>query len=207
MCTDELQTSDPATTAFPASAATPGQGESRGAFARFREWVATVGKSETPRPELPEKLPGWMQDYTTLRAEGWTWRQAVYIAWAASPSVDRWPENLEALASQVLGCSARVVRKWREKNPAIDERAGRLASDTFMHVRRDVIDAVADVATRHEFKAYNHQRMVLEITGDYNPKKQIAHTGAGGGPVKVDFGMTDLDDEQLEQLIRNLQQG
>src|SRR5512136_2946829 len=96
-------------TAFPAPQQTPGQPKSREAFAEFED-----------HHESAE----WWADYTHLRNEGFTWRIAVYIAWASSPLKQRWPATLKDLATKVLGLkSDKVIYKWRKMSPEIDRRA------------------------------------------------------------------------------------
>ncbi|RPI64255.1 MAG: hypothetical protein EHM48_01150 [Planctomycetaceae bacterium] len=151
-----------------------------------------------------------MDDYLALRAEGWTWRKAALIAWSASPTKDRWPASQSELATQVLGLrSDRTIRKWREKDPGIDERISRAMVEPLMRHRRDVIDALVFVAKTEDPKAHPDRRMFLEMTGDYKPKGQMALTGENGGPVQhqgaSDFD--DLSDAELDQAILNMTGG
>lgn len=208
-------------TAFPASEMTPGQAESRSAFARFREWVQAVqtqdGKStELPRMMAPQRAgvsilegkPDWLSDYLALRAEGWTWRKAAFIAWASSPTRGRWPESQEELARLVLGLrSDRTIRKWRETDSTVQECIERMKIEPLLIHRRDVLDALVRVASDPDPKAHPDRRMFLEITGDYKPKGQVALTNPSGGPLQLEQvnEFTDLDDEQLEHVISNLQ--
>ena len=208
-------------TAFPASEMTPGQAESRSAFARFREWVMAVQTQDGKSTELPRVMaaqkpgvsilneqPDWLTDYLALRAEGWTWRKAAYIAWASSPTHRRWPESQEELARLVLGLrSDRTIRKWRETDPAVQECIERMKIEPLLIHRRDVLDALVTVASDPDPKAHPDRRMFLEITGDYKPKGQVALTNPSGGPLQLEQvnEFTDLDDEQLEHVIANLQ--
>lgn len=207
--------------AFPASIANPGQPESRKAYARFREWkdgiVTEDGKAlDLPKVMLAHKAgsgildtpPIWFAEYDELRAEGWDWRKAAYIAWAASPTVNRWPDNQKELATLVLGLkSDRTIRKWRESDPRIDDRVGKLmVSPLFAH-KRDVIDALVQVASSPDPKAHPDRRMFLEMTGDYKPKGQIALSNPDGGPVQLEAvsDFEDLEDTDLDRLIDNLE--
>lgn len=179
-------------TAFPASETTPGQAESRSARLQFLE-----KKGECP----------WWEEYQQLRSEGWSWRIAAYIAWASTPYHNRWPENQEKLALEVLGLrSDRTIRNWRRKNPKIDQRVGELQVEPLFRHKADVINALIDVAKTKDPKAHPDRRMFLEITGVYRPKAMTALVGADGGPVQTqevsDF--EDMSDDELDQVIRNL---
>lgn len=127
-----------------------------------------------------------------LRAEKWDWRKAAYIAWASSPVLDRWPESQETLAVQVLGLrSDRTIRKWREKDPTIDERVAKMQIEPLLKHRRDVIDALVHVASMPDPKAHPDRRMLLEIIGVYKPK--AANTN-------LDIDLSALSDDQLERI-------
>lgn len=152
--------------AFPASEETPGQEESRFAF----------GELQVRRGECP-----WWEDYLELRAEGWDWRKAAYIAWAASPAVGRWPGTQEELADRVLGLrSDRTIRKWREKDAGLEKRIETLQVAPLLRHRRDVIDALVTVARDPDPKSHPDRKLFLEMTGDYRPRQQTELTGKGG---------------------------
>jgi len=160
---------------FPASAATPGQAESRAAHERFRELDRIEGLS-------------WWDDYVLLRREGWDWRKAVYIAWESSPRVNRWPGNQELLATEVLGLrSDRTIRKWREKWPELDDRIAQLQAAPLMQHRRDVFDALVAMAGMADPRAHPDRKLFLEMTGDYRPKGALALTGEDGGPLEIEY--------------------
>ncbi len=94
-------------TAFPASPDTPGQAESRTAYQSLQD--------------VRDKC-SWWDEYLELREDGWTWRKAAFIAWSSLPGDKRWPQSQQELATQVLGLkSDRTLRKWRRKDPRIDE--------------------------------------------------------------------------------------
>lgn len=173
--------------AFPATEATPGQEESRIAFGEFQ-----VKRSECP----------WWQEYLQLRGEGWDWRKAAYIAWAASPARDRWPGTQEELADKVLGLkSDRTIRKWRETHPGIDDRIQQLQVAPLMLHRRDVIEALIAVAQDPDPKAHQDRKLFLEMVGDYRPRswQQTELTGKDGAPIQVKgyavFSPDDWDDD------------
>jgi hypothetical protein len=148
--------------AFPASPITPGQPQSR------LSWRVLQTAAEKP---------AWWQDYLAIR-EAFphfrNWRIWVYIAWAGQPVGSRTPATLEVFAPTVLGCSSRVVRKWREKtwgeNPTMEEAIAWVQAAPLLAHRRDVFDALAAVAKLHDPKAHNDRKMFLEMTGDYRPR-------------------------------------
>lgn len=113
----------------------------------------------------------WADEYFALRAEGWPWRVACYIAWASTPRQGRWPETLAGLAS-VLGLkSTRSIRRWREKNPEIDARVATLVARPLLEARADVLEALVDVATTPEAKCHPDRKLFLEMTGLYTPRQ------------------------------------
>lgn len=158
---DELK--DDAETRFPANERTPGQGTSRAAYARF----AAMDKSEAK----------WLADWQRLRAEGWDWRKAAYIAWKASPAIGRWPSTQDELATTVLGLKGdRVISTWLKKEPGIEERIARLQVEPLMRHRRDVIEALVLVAATPDPKANADRKLFLEMTGDYRGSQQVELT-------------------------------
>jgi hypothetical protein len=116
----------------------------------------------------------WLNDYAELRAGGWPWRVAVYIAWVSSPRTDRWPNSQRALAVDVLGLkSDRTIRKWREKNPAIDAAAALLQAKTLFEHRREIFDALIASASQPCHKNHPDRKLALEMLGDYTPTQKI----------------------------------
>jgi|GEM_PF-1861588 len=185
---------DPVETAFPASAATPGQAESRQAREAFLE----------KREECP-----WWGDYLTLRLEGWDWRKAAYIAWASSPGFDRWPENQEDLARMLGLKSSRVLRKWREKDGTIDERVAAMQIEPLMKHRRDAINNLIQRASGDDKFAFQYLKIMFQMTGDLEGKnkKSSQRSALTGQAVsgQPEGGAAQLSDAELEQQIKNLQ--
>jgi hypothetical protein len=173
-------------TAFPAPAQTPGQAESRDGFERFQQ-----RKAECP----------WWNDYLLLRDEGFTWRIAAYIAWSASPAKERWPATQQELADQILGLkSDRVIRRWRTMNPAIDARIERFQVEPLLRHRRDVIDALVDVASSRDTAAHSDRKLFFEMTGDYKPRSGLSISGENGSAVQVKFNVSGLPTDLLRSL-------
>lgn len=180
-------------TAFPASERTPGQATSRTARQRLLELAG-------------ERAPVWWRDYLDLRAQGWDWRKATYIAWASSPAADRWPATQEELARDILGLRTdRTIRKWKEKYPEIDERVAELQAAPLMRHRRDVFDALVAVARSHDPKAFSDRKLFLTMTGDYKERQTVSVGGdEGSGPVRFGVEFGELTDEELAGVGANL---
>lgn len=166
-------------TRFPASEETPGQAESRTAYQRFVEDRLGVC--------------AWWDDYLVLRAEGWDWRKAVYIAWASSPVRGRWPPTQELLATEVLGLrSDRTIRKWREKFADIEARIVEMQAGPLMRWRRDAFEALIAVATTPEPGAHSDRKLFFEMTGDYRPRGTVALENEDGKPFVIEALESDL---------------
>ena len=194
--TDDAQ-HDEEHTAYPANESTPGQAESRAARRKFLEQMAT---------ECP-----WWDEYLELRLEGWDWRKATYIAWASSPMAGRWPATQQELATAVLGMrSDRTVRNWKAKFPEMDQRVAALQIAPLMQHRRDAIEALVESVKIVGNKGAPDRRTYFQMTGDLKRAegKQPAPSAAAGaqtpaGSAAEKFGQ--MDEEQLEQAIRNMQ--
>lgn len=148
-------------TAHPRSEKVPGQEESRTAYQQFQD-VAE------------EDAPEWWEAYLELRADGWYWRKAAYIAWAATPTGKRWPETQKELATEVLGLkSARSIRRWKNRDPEIQETIEQMQVAPLMKHRADVIDSLIFVARMKDPKAHSDRKLFLEMTGDYKSKQEL----------------------------------
>ena len=143
-----------------------------------------------------QEMDGWHRDYVRLREQGWPWRIAAYIAWAASPKRGRWPGTLRELANEVLGLrSSRVIHTWRKKHPAIDTVVAMLQAAPLFEHRRDVINALIEMATTPDYKAFNDRKLFLEMIGDYVPKSQLNLKGASKAN-----DLSELSDDELDLL-------
>jgi hypothetical protein len=154
---------DDSTSRYPAAENTPGQGTSRAAYARFMamDWSGVA----------------WLDEWKALRAEGWDWRKAAYIAWKASPNLNRWPATQEDLAVKILGLrSDRVIRTWIAREPGIEERIARLQIEPLMRHRRDVINALVSTAALPDPRAHQDRKLFLEMTRDYKGSQQVEVT-------------------------------
>lgn len=111
--------------------------------------------------------------YLDALARGWEWRKALYIAWARLPRAARWPSTLAELAS-VLGLkNDRTIRRWRYNNPEID----RLVREEMLHRvgerTAEVLEALADLATKPNYKSTRAMELYLRVHGVYTPEQKI----------------------------------
>ncbi len=121
-----------------------------------------------------EEPPQWFEQYQSLLAAGWPWRVACYIAWAASPKMNRWPKTQEDLAREVLGLTSdRQIGTWRKKNAAIDEVIAILQAAPLMEHRADVFRALAISASNADHRSNPDRKLFLELTGDYVPRTRV----------------------------------
>jgi len=153
-------------TNFPASAATPGQPESRSAHARLHD--------------QGDRWP-WWEDYQTIRNQFphfGNWRIWVYLAWASQPADRRQPPTEAELARGVLGMSsARSIRNWKAKDYGelanIEQAVAYLQAAPLLRYRRDIFDALVEVAKTPDPKAHSDRKLALEMTGDYTPRQTV----------------------------------
>jgi len=116
----------------------------------------------------------WLDDYVQLLAEGWSWRQAVYMLWASQPKAIRQPKTELELATEVLGlASARLIRQWKQDNPAMETIIRKLQITTLGKARAEVLDALIESATTPSYRNYRDRELFLKITGDYVPRERV----------------------------------
>lgn len=144
----------------------------------------------------------WKDEYLSLRNGGWPWRQAAYIAWAASPKGNREPKTQDELASKVLGLTSdRAISTWRKKNPMIDEMVALLQSAPLWEYRAEIYQALVTNASQADYKTHNDRKLALELMGDYVPaSKVLAELTKSLKGASLD----DLSDEELAQLSSEL---
>jgi len=119
-------------------------------------------------------VPVYYEQFLELCHNGWPWRVAAYIAWAASPRQGRWPRTQEELAVLVLGLTSdRQIAAWRKKNPAIDDLISHLQVAPMLAHRADVIQALVVSASDPDYKGHGDRKLYLEITGDYTPTSKL----------------------------------
>ena len=140
--------------------------------------------------------PDWFEEYLRLIEHGWPWRVATYIAWAASPKIGRWPATLKELATNVLGLKTpKSIYGWRKRHPTLDATVSVMQAAPLFEHRRDVLEALVEMASREDYKGFNDRKLYLELTGDYIPRSQLQ---LRGGSAK-DLG--ELSDEELDALM------
>ena len=165
-----------------------------------RKAFETEDPSLDPSPDSQERevLTEWYEDYEELRAAGWPWRVAVFIAWSASPKKGRKPKTLILLAQNVLGLNSdRVIHTWRKKNPAIDETIGFMQAAPLMQHRRDFYTALAESAADPSYRNHPDRKLALEMTGDYTPRTQVDLKR----PIDLD-DLSQLSEEELAEIAR-----
>lgn len=141
------------------------------------ELISQAAREAFEASGKPEKAE-WVRAYADLRSEGWPWRVAAYIAWAASPKADRWPATQEKLATEILGLTSdRVIREWRAKNPAIDAAVGLLQSKQLFEHRGDILQALIASASAPDYKHHADRKLALQMLGDHVDRVEATVTG------------------------------
>lgn len=70
----------------------------------------------------------------------------------------------------------------------------------YLRLTRDLIKQsvmpIVNAARKEALKgSFAHQKMLLEMAGEYADKRITEHTGPGGGPVQIEHFLESLDDE------------
>lgn len=147
--------------------------------------------------ETAEEAAPWLEDYWALLAEGWPWRQAVYLVWASQPKQARKPKTQRELATEVLGLTSdRVIRKWRDRNPAIVARIARLVASTLSNARAEIYQALIQAASKPDPRAHSDRRLALEMLGDYMPRQRV-----DVGPALPD-DWSEMDTKDLRAMVQ-----
>lgn len=157
--------------------------------------ISEAARQQLQRQIEDRTLPQWAEDYVRLLEQGWPWRVAAYIAWASAPKAGRKPRTLDELATKVLGLrSSRVIHNWRRKFPSIDAVIGMMQSAVLFEHRRDVLQALAEMAARTDYKSHQDRKLFLEMIGDYTPKSQI-----DVNDLRKENDLSTLSDEELKR--------
>ena len=142
--------------------------------------------------ELRYGEAGWMVDYWELRGAGWSWRQAGYLGGASQPGEGRGAQSLGGFAAVMLGrTSDRVIRKWRERSPAIEVRIKGLTLSMLAKARGDIVQALVTSASNVNPRNHADRKMALEMLGDYVPRQKV-----GVGLLSED-DLQELSEEEL----------
>ena len=140
----------------------------------------------------------WHEDYWRLRNQGWPWRVAAYIAWAASPKHERKPKTQDDLAKNILGLTSdRLIATWRKKNPAIDEVIGLLQAAPLFSHRADIYKALISSATDPNYKNHPDRKLALELIGDYVPRSKV-----DVNDLSAPHDLSSLSDAELDMLAK-----
>lgn len=164
------------------------------------------------RELMEEKAPVLGRDgELALNARGearvrarWRPEVALFIAYKCTPKKQRIPDSLEKLAELLGVASPAAFRKWRERDPGIDERIRKLPKELLAGHLPDVYDALVEVASMPDPKANADRKLFFQLTGELEEKSSLVVTGANDGPVAVNFehDLAKLSDEELEALER-----
>jgi len=155
-----------------------------------------LGEQPFAPTQTPAGVYGWAEDFFLLLDRGWPWRVAVYIAWAGSPKMTRWPKTQEELATQILGLTSdRQIATWRKKNPAIDETIALMQAMPMMDYRRDIFEALAISASNPSSKGAQDRKTALTMTGDYVPHLKVDQKREPSDPM-------DMSDAELDEIIK-----
>ncbi len=118
--------------------------------------------------------PEWVEHYFKLRQIGFSWRVATYIAWAASPKKERWPETQAELAEKVLGLSSpRQISEWRKSDPRIDDAIVMMQAAPLHDHRSDFYAALIESGTTPDYKNHPDRKLAFEMLGDYVPRSRM----------------------------------
>lgn len=140
-------------------------------------------------------IPGWFDTYLQLINSSWPWRVAVYVAWASSPKINRWPKTQHELAVEVLGLTSdRVIATWRKKSPDIDAMISLLQSAPMMEHRADVIKALVESASSADHRSNPDRKLYFEMTGDFVPRQRVDLSASD------DSDLSALTKEELKQM-------
>lgn len=167
-------------------------------------WIASQAAAGAP-------VPTWLELYDTLLDEltpdghkRWTWRQALYIAWAATPRAKRWPATVKGLASFLGLADDATIRHWRKRDPAIKQRIQQLPQEILLDHVADVFDAMVTVASTPDPRANPDRQLFLKAAGLLPSTLQLAgqigldHSGQVRHDLDID--LSALSDDQLDQL-------
>lgn len=178
----------------------PEEAHSSAADSRLREEAAREAL-EKMRGKMG--APKWLEEYFQLRAGGWPWRVAAYIAWAATPRVGRQPKTQEELARNHLGLTSdRVISTWRRRNPAIDTMVEMLQSAPLFRHRAEIYTALVVSAVKPDYKHHNDRKLALELLGDYVPR----HAVSADVRQRRVSDLAELNEDELDALAEALRE-
>jgi len=172
--------------------------------AQVNTWLAAQQAAQKDVPVWLELYDALLEERTDDGKDRWSWRQALYIAWAATPRNKRWPKTTKELASFLGLTSDSTIHHWRLRDPAIRQRIQELPRQALLTHIADVFDAMVTVATTPDPRANPDRQLFLKVTGFIGSNIELS--GALGldhsGQVTQhhDIDLSSLSDEHLEQL-------
>lgn len=164
-----------------------------------QEGVQVVDQEHAAERRLFEEMLGDLpfgNVYLALLDEGWYWRDAAYIAWKGMPRRVRAPATITELAD-LLGCSARTIQSRRQRNPAIELRAAKVAAGLVLEKIDEVLDALMESAADPNYKNHPDRKLALEMAGVYVPKQGLVLEDGRGTD-----DLSDLDEDELLRMGR-----
>ena len=164
------------------------------------KYALEAGAKEWEEGESGDGEFSWYEDYEYLIDRGWPWRVAVYIAWATMPKNIRKPVTMKDLATKILGLnSSRVIYEWRKKYPEIDTVVAMMQTKSFWEHRKGILDALAKVASRDDYKSHSDRKLALEMMNDHTPKSLL-----GLGKAAEDGAVEEMTEEELRKWAGNI---
>ena len=153
-----------------------------------------------------DEIPDYAETYHRLLNAGWTWRIALYVAWATMPKPYRVPRTQEELATEYLGLSSdRVISEWRRKYSAIDQIIADLQAEALLEYRPAAFHALGKVASQESYRAHNDRRLLFQMTGDFTPRQEVDVTGQLGQTLDLsELSEKDLARLSAEEAARRL---
>lgn len=185
---------------FTAPANAPGQAESRAGKSALDIYLTGLTEKPTWTTIYEDLMAEQFEDQAGKLRHRWDWRKALYIAWSVVPRSERQPKTEQELAQLMRLASTRVFRAWKAKDPEIEERIARLPRQMLTGHTADVYQALVDVAKQPVPAAHQDRKLFLELVGDYQTK--VALTGADSGPIRMRYDLSQLTDEEIDELDR-----
>ena len=120
-------------------------------------------------------------------------KQLAFIDWLAVGKYTRTPPTQVLFADQ-SGVNPKTLERWKKGNGTYTEQDFKeaviaRAREFLAEGLPDVYGSLLDEATKG---SYQHQKIVLELTGEYQPPKQRVDN--------VNIDTSQLSDEQLERI-------
>lgn len=133
-------------------------------IARSERIEQAAKNTETQRNERLLKYP-WYAEYRDL-CERFGWKQAAYIAWRASPKMERQPATEEEMAEVLEYKSSRTFRQWRANTPEIDRAIAEMQAAPLIQHRRDIYEALVKSALIVGKNGHYDRKLALEMLGE-----------------------------------------